>query len=238
MIQKANSSESGTKRPLDIAEQLCTERPMLHGRQGKTWSFGIHRKVLRFLAQQVGPEVRSLETGCGLSTIVFAAGGGAHTVVSPVADEHQKIQDWCRKHEISCDQVEFLVGDSRELLPSLHGGPLDLVLIDGCHALPTPFIDWYYTARRLEVGGTLVVDDTHIRTGSILRDFLEAEDGRWELRQEFRHTSVFEKLHERVIDGIWWGQQPYCAKTHRFRRVDRVARRLLDAVFLRQTRSR
>jgi hypothetical protein len=49
--------------------------------------------------------------------------------------------------------------------------PLDIVLIDGAHAFPFPFLDWYFTASALKAGGLLVIDDVQIATGTILADF-------------------------------------------------------------------
>jgi hypothetical protein len=39
---------------------------------------------------------------------------------------------------------------------------LDLVLIDGDHAFPASFIDWYYTAEQVKLGGYVIVDDTNL----------------------------------------------------------------------------
>lgn len=216
-----------------VLEELSRHRPRLHGREGGR-SYGISREVLRYMAGIVREGSHSLETGCGLSTILFAASRSHHITISPEAGEHERVRAWCGEHGVPVDRVQFIAGDSRQVLPALKLEPLDLVLIDGCHAMPSPLIDWYYTAGSLKVGGIVIVDDTHIRSGGILRDFLAAESGRWALRREFRSTAVFEKLCEEVIDGIWWGLQPYCARTRRFRRVERFARPLYDAVFLRR----
>jgi hypothetical protein len=44
--------------------------------------------------------------------------------------------------------------------------PLDLVLVDGSHSFPQVFfIDWFYTAGALKIGGHLLVDDVHVWTG-------------------------------------------------------------------------
>ena len=75
-----------------------------------------------------------------------------------------------------------------------------LVLIDGSHSFPSPFIDWYYTAFRLRVGGFLVVDDTQLWTGHVLKRFLEAEPD-W---------GAHANLGDTVVDGgvTWKNQGP------------------------------
>jgi hypothetical protein len=40
------------------------------------------------------------------------------------------------------------------------------------HSFPQVFIEWFYTASALKVGGHLLVDDVHVWTGHVLRDFL------------------------------------------------------------------
>jgi predicted O-methyltransferase YrrM len=84
---------------------------------------------------------RTLETGCGYSTIIFALKGMRHTVISPIFEEHQRIGEWCDANEIDLSNVEFKLGRSEDLLPALKPEPLDLVLIDGWHAFPAPFLD-------------------------------------------------------------------------------------------------
>jgi hypothetical protein len=89
---------------------------------------------------------------------------------------------------------------------------LDIVIIDGDHSFPIPFIDWYYTADRIKKDGYVVVDDTQIITCRILSDFLSKEKGRWELAHEFANTSVFRKVTEKSVLGEIYWLKPYCEK--------------------------
>ena len=67
------------------------------------------------------------------------------------------------------------------------------MLIDGSHAFPAPFIDWLYTASALKVGGHLIVDDTQLWTGHVLKQFLDEEAG-WALRHAYAgRSAVFVK---------------------------------------------
>jgi predicted O-methyltransferase YrrM len=202
----------------DVVRELCDSRPRLHGSDDASPErLGLRNEMLRFLGSTLTSRMRTLETGCGYSTILFAVAGSRHVTVSPCAPEHARVARFCSAHGVSTDQVTFVAASSLDVLPAMNG-PLDLVLIDGWHAFPAPFIDWYYTANRLEVGGLCVVDDTNIVTGRILRDFLAAERGRWTLRHETKRTSVFEKKVPDVLAGVDWPQQPYCARkvSHHF----------------------
>ena len=174
------------------------------------WSIG--EDVLRWLCSTLRPGWRTLETGCGYSTVIFAAAGCRHTAISPDPLEHRAIVEWCRRHDVR-PEIDFIAGCSQDVVPALGSDPLDLVLIDGDHAFPAPFIDWYYTAERLRPGGALLVDDTQLATGDVLRSFLRCERGRWRHEGDLGKTAVFRRITDQpVIRGLWWGQQPWCAE--------------------------
>jgi len=57
----------------------------------------------------------------------------------------------------------------------------------------------------------MMIDDTQIITGKILKDFLVSEEGRWVLETELGKTAIFCRVtSEPVARGFWFGQQPYC----------------------------
>jgi hypothetical protein len=95
--------------------------------------------------------------------------------------------------------------------------PLDLVLIDGGHGFPTPFIDWFYTAGSIRVGGVVVIDDAHLWTGAVLKEFLLAEP-EWRLTgPRSPKTAAFTKTAD-YIPWKEWTQQPYVANRSEPRR--------------------
>lgn len=176
--------------------------------------WGSSEELLRFLEANVGPTSRTLETGAGLSTVVFAARGARHTCVTPGAHEVERIKSYCAANGISTATVTFRNEPSEYVLPHLDQTPLDLVLIDGSHSFPSPFIDWFYTAFRLRVGGHLIIDDVQLWTGRVLERFLDAEP-EWELveRQRMR-TSVFVK--QAAVDELKdWMDQPFVVRRSR-----------------------
>lgn len=169
---------------------------------------GLLPQALRFIEQMVSPGQRTLETGSGLSTITFALRGARHTCVVPDAGETERIIDYCRQHGIDTSGLRFEVGFSERVLPALELEPLDLVLVDGSHSFPQVFVDWFYTQSALKVGGTLIVDDVHIWTGRVLRDFLRPEPA-WELVERWAgRTVAFRKVGE-FDAGADWADQPY-----------------------------
>ena len=196
---------------MGLFKELRTTKPRFHGETGEE-SWRIHWDILDWLFRTAKAEWRTIETGCGYSTIAFAAAGAAHTVVSPDAGEQERVRAWCAEREIPTERVAFVVEGSDTWLPRECPDALDLVLIDGNHAFPWPFLDWFYTAPRLNVGGLVVVDDTHLKTGAMLRDFLDGEEGRWKRVETFKQTAVFAKLVENAVEPEWqnqpWGAEP------------------------------
>ena len=200
----------------EILDELCRSGVRFHGGSGDAlmnWQLGAD--ALALLLDSVRPGDRTLETGCGYSTVAFALAGANHTVVSPAQREHERIREWCAAHGVSTRAVTFVVGHYEDCLPNLGDGPLDFALIDGADAFPIPFLDWYYAAARLRTGGLVMVDDTHLLTGEILRDFLASESSRWRRVRELPTTAVFERLGSDLIPHQDWCGQPYCARPGR-----------------------
>lgn len=210
--------------PTSLVDTLIEHTPRLYPRRdGVRVSFSVSPSLLRYLDGTLHPGMRTLETGAGVSTILFLAKGCQHTAIAPSAGLHENIRAWCGEAGIEAGGLTFHDACSEAVLPGFDAGELDLVLIDGRHAFPTPFIDWYYTAPKLKVGGVLVVDDTHLWAPRVLSAFLRCE-GEWEfVTQLERRTAVFRKRAE-GSHGKYWQDQPYGAVRSRTR-----ARNLLHA---------
>src|SRR5207253_10659572 len=153
-------ADRGQSESMDV-DQLLTLRPMLqrdHLGQPAYWA--VAEDVAKLLDQIVSPGCRTLETGAGVSTVIFALKGAHHTCVVPDAKLVERIIAFCRDAEINTEKLRFEVAPSQDILPRLSLIDLDVVLIDGAHAFPIPFLDWFYAARTgLREGGTLIIDD-------------------------------------------------------------------------------
>jgi hypothetical protein len=214
--QVASRIIPGMTDPTAAIEELIASPPVLHWLGGEPQRWGLDGATLRWLADRVEPDWRTVETGCGLSSVLFALKAAKHTIVAPNVHEHDSVRSWCAARGFSTAHVTSVVELSQVALPMLEPEPVDLVLIDGGHAFPTPFIDWYYLAGRLRTGGYVVIDDLHIRTCSLLRDFLAAERGRWCLRAEVGRAVIFEKLQTELIPESDWTGQPWCREHSEF----------------------
>ena len=169
-----------------VVDELLRHDPEVHTElaQGVAQTYGLHASALRWLEANVRPDWRTLETGCGMSTVVFAATGADHITISPFESESDQVRDWCADRGISTGRVTFVDDISERVLPGMDLGDLDLVLVDGAHAFPQVFIDWYYASQSLRVGGLLLIDDLPLWTGYVLHGFLRQEPG-WEFVQSF-----------------------------------------------------
>lgn len=205
-----------TQTAAQVLSTLLEEKPRFHGREAAgSKSYAIQPDVLEWIVANVPAGATTLETGCGYSTIVFTALLGRHAVISPFDEEHELLRSWCREHDLGTDHVDYHPQPSQDVLPSLPERALDFALIDGDHAFPAPFLDWYYVAEWVKKGGYLVVDDTQIPTGGILRDFLAMETERWRAVVELGKTSIFERItDEPVAKGIAWADQPFLKVEH------------------------
>jgi hypothetical protein len=121
-----------------------------------------------------------LETGLGISTVLFAAWSSSHICVVHSTEEVRRFRDYADARGIDLGHVQFEIGSSEDVLPTLRVAPLDVVFIDGGHGFPTPIIDWYYGSRLLRASGIVVIDDIQLPAVSkFLVGFLR-KDPRWE----------------------------------------------------------
>jgi hypothetical protein len=180
---------------------MRAEPPFVHADHGY---LGLAWPALEWLERNLEPSMTTLETGSGSSTVLFAASGAAHTAISPVADEHERIARYCDEHGISHERVRFIAASSHTaLLDEWQPEPLDLVLIDGAHGFPFPILDWMYTAQHLRVGGRLLVDDAYQPAVNVLVRYLRASDA-WDLEVVPGHrTPCFRKLTDQSVSFDW-----------------------------------
>lgn len=147
---------------MDVVAMLERDQPRFHQQGAAQWD--SLPETLRLIQRSTSDRAGStLETGCGASTVVFAASGSSHTAISPDPDEHRRVRDYCEQIGVDHSRLSFIVGLSDEVLPTLPAErTLDVAFIDGAHSFPYPAIDWYYVTRMLKIGGQLVFDDVPI----------------------------------------------------------------------------
>ena len=125
-------------------------------------------KFLSLLATAVGAR-RILEIGTlgGFSTIWLARGAGPDGRVTTLEYEpkHAEVARANIDRAGVGDRVEVLVGAALDTLPSVTGGPFDLVFIDADKENNPGYLEW---AVKLTHHGSVIVVDNVIREGAIL----------------------------------------------------------------------
>lgn len=209
---------------MDLAD-LIVDRPRLFlSRGGELVSYAVPDQLLDWLAAHIDESSHTLETGAGVSTLLFALCHTHHTAVAPDPALMERITRYCAVHGLASDRLTLLAGPSETILPALPPGPpLDLVLIDGRHGFPAPFIDWYYTEPRLKIGGLLVVDDIQLWTGAVLRDFLRGDPAWRPLTVLAGKTAIFSKLKAGSASLEWCDQPTVIAASRRLQRLSRLS---------------
>lgn len=102
---------------MNIVEALEKDQPQFHWGGTRRWNAAP--ETLREIQRSVKPGMRTLETGCGASTAVFAASGARHTVISPTHDEHERVIAYLHQKEIDTSNLSFEAGFSDDVLPRI-----------------------------------------------------------------------------------------------------------------------
>ena len=221
-------------RPVDASE-LLLDAKQWNAIANRDICHGIDVDLAEFLFGTVSDGWHTLETGSGLSTLIFLERGAWHVAITPNAEELGRIKHWAAAHQVDASRLTFVPLASENHLPTAHYENLDCVLIDGKHAFPWPIVDWFFTAPMLRRGGLMVLDDVHLWPVKLLADFLASEKLRWACVQNFDRSVCFEKRTESVGD-VAWHMQPLLYKhqqRYSFRRIKEALNRRLRSRFQR-----
>jgi predicted O-methyltransferase YrrM len=217
--------------PQAIVDRLLADPLVVHivdtadGKQPGVWA--TEESCYRFIARIAAPAMRTLETGSGLSTALFAAIGTEHTCVTPAQIESDHLRRYFSEQAISGDRVKFVLEPSHVALPRMTE-QVDLVLIDGAHGFPIPTLDWFYAGSLLRRGGTMIVDDIPLPAVAALLDFV-ARDPRWEPLERSDRWAAFRRLSDGPLIEGQWDQPFYVARSSRplvLRILGRIRREL------------
>jgi hypothetical protein len=191
-----------------LLDRILDDRPKLHRDEFAAVDWSPPSATLRYLYSLIQRGDVTLETGCGLTTVLFAIAGAHHTCVTLDPGEARRVQTYCVSLGVS-DDVVFATGSSDVVLPATEAHPatIDHLLVDGAHRFPFPVLDWHYGTKRLRVGGVVGIDDYRIPSVAVLCDFLRGEP-EWELIRTVENTVFCRKLREPDFGhGEWASQQ-------------------------------
>jgi hypothetical protein len=202
-------------------ETILAEKPLLHddparGR-GQRRLLSLSDRSLAYLASAVTDKSITLETGNGLTTLLLSVAAGKHFSISPDRTVFDRVLEFLRAHDwvVPQDDLVCLCAGSEAVLPRESFPLLDLVLIDGNHGFPLPFLDWFYTSRLLRTGGIMIIDDCQLWTGNTLKEFLLKEP-EWKLVFDDQcKTFGFQKIAPTNITKDWYQQAAVMAWSDR-----------------------
>ena len=220
--------ETELSRPIDASELLLNAKQW-NAIADRDICHGIDVDLAQFLFRTVASGWHTLETGSGLSTLIFLERGAWHVAITPNAEESVRIQRWAAEHGVDTSRLTFVALASEQHLPHAQYESLDCVLIDGKHAFPWPILDWFFAARMLRRGGLMILDDIDLWPVRVLADFLLSDKPRWECVEKFDRSMCFRKLTESVED-VAWHMQPLLYKAQQrysFRRIKAALKRRL-----------
>ena len=197
--------------------QIVADPPHVHATApGGVW--GTSTGCYEFIARNLPADATTLETGLGMSTMMFALWSRRHYCVVGSQEQVEKLQSHATARAVSLTHVDFAVGTSDVVLPTLGPEPVDLFLIDGGHGFPVPVIDWYYGSLSLAAEGIVIVDDIQLPgVHDYLLRFL-MRDPRWtkvggdHKWQAFRKDGDFSVREE-------WTDQPFLGPSRRSART-------------------
>lgn len=185
-----------------VVERLVEDKPVFHSGGTRIWN--AMPVTLELIARHVSPGDRTIETGAGASTVVFAAAGARHQAVSPFGDEHKRIAEYCADLGVPTDQLTFVEGRSDRVLPGLVDGErFDLAFIDGMHSFPGPVVDYHYIEQILRPGGVLLLDDVPIPAVAVAFRYMRSSPDWAFVEIVDDRAAVFRKITDADTEDNW-----------------------------------
>ncbi|UTW55622.1 class I SAM-dependent methyltransferase [Kordiimonas sp. SCSIO 12610] len=156
--------------------------------------------------------LRTAETGCGRSTILFSQKSSHHTVFcldDRSLGETSSVNYFMHSQLTNKENIECVFGPTQETLKNYtHTEKYDCVLIDGPHGYPFPDMEYYYFYPWIKEGGLLIIDDIQIASIGRMADIIQ-EDAMWDLVKISQNTAIFKRTSANTFPELgdhWWEQ--------------------------------
>jgi hypothetical protein len=171
----------------------------------------IHDQTCLELNSRLKPDMKTLETGGGLSTVIFAAKECHHTCIiseQALGDRISGLLPMCKYRYEQCFVHYFQI-----LRRDPPNEPVRVRshIDSGCHGFPTVFVDFYYATRALKLGGTLIVDDMHIYTCNLIARFMHSDPG-WKVDLVINRVAFGIKISD-TLDYEWTAVRCQCSES-------------------------
>ncbi|MGH9328795.1 MAG: class I SAM-dependent methyltransferase [Terriglobia bacterium] len=164
-------------------------------------------RALEIMARHLSsrPIQHSMETGCGVSTLIFSHVSPDHTVFA--LDRGGSVTNTKASELFNPATTSFVEGPTQKTLPSYaFQNKLQAALLDGPHAFPFPQLEYYYIYPHLEEDALLIVDNMWMPCIHDLFEFLKADE-MFKLLDVVSWTAFFRRtsapLFDPLGDGFW-----------------------------------
>jgi hypothetical protein len=203
-------------------EEIYRDKPRIHFKETELplqtdfldlHCYGIPLLTAQFIHETLQSDWVTLEIGCGITTLIFMLKGCHHTCITPYQHEAQGILEYARRRNIKVEDMNFIIGESQEVLPTALFSPLDFVFIDGKHAFPWPVIDFYYAARWLKPGGIIGMDDSDMESVNIVCRFMDS-DPHWLFVKSCGTSAQFFRNINNDFNKAVWNEQPFITNSY------------------------
>lgn len=207
-------------------DAILSSKPKLHFWWGEWQEGGLTDAMLQTLFDLTCSVTSRhpgivLETGAGLSTLVFLAAEPSKVItIAPNSALKDRLYAQIAHFSLEAAQLDFFVDRSENVLPDLGKADrpfVDVALIDGGHGMPTVFVDFCYINKVLKQGGYLAIDDMQLYSARQLR-LLLAEQPEFELTADLEKLVVFRKIGN-VTYLPDWSAQPFVVRNSAARAV-------------------
>jgi FkbM family methyltransferase len=159
----------------------------------------------------VGKTVRSIETGCGSTTILFSNFSTKHTVyAADETPESTSVKDVIASCPLcKPETIEWVFGPTEKTLVDLDThDDVDIILLNGRHGFPIPDFEYLNLIRSLRIGGVLILNGIDIPTVKNLYDFI-SQDRNIRIHGLSRTTAFFQRFDTHYAEPKkyeWWMQ--------------------------------
>jgi predicted O-methyltransferase YrrM len=174
-----------SRENMEQVEALIANAPLLHIWNGEPQVGGlgddVGRRLVEFIRARTPADTFDvLETGAGLSTLLFLAlGVTSITSIDPTEGLRDRIIAEAASRRLDESPLKYIGERSELVLPKLleDARQYDVCLIDGSHGWPTVFVDFCYANACLRQGGLMLLDDVQIHSVRQLVFLLAAQPG-------------------------------------------------------------
>jgi GT2 family glycosyltransferase len=196
-------------RPSKIADKIVASVEGVPAHHGGI----LMADTLRRIEQLIGSSFeRTLETGCGISTVFFSITSREHYcfTLDDRMDSNSSLNFVDQNPLFDRTKCHYVLGPTQKTMPAYSfTKQFDVVFIDGPHGFPFPELEYFFAYPHIKEGGYLIVNDVQIPSIARLADIL-ADDEMFELVETVVTTAVFRRTGAPAFDregDSWWLQR-------------------------------